>query len=227
MRLALAIVLCLVATATRAADRLGFAYDAPFVNGQALITNLGTYYKVGTTSAPEGRAIIPIATVSNLPLGSLSRRVWAYLLYPWNGAGQGTLVQHGKASGAVRFFRGTNLVAEIPYRSGSAFAETTETDTNCLVAPRLFGESGYKATGQAYFGTSLAVDPTRMLVIETEFNGFACGNAIPGIDVSVDCDSARLEIDTLHFADYSTLGGMVFPGSFLTPFLAILSNPPP
>jgi hypothetical protein len=115
-----------------------------------------------------------------------------------------------------------------PNVGGSGTPQTTETTTNCIVAPSLFGELGYKASSGVYFGSSLAVAPEKMLAIEFDYAGFTSASAIPGVDIAIDCDRAQLEIDTLLFADYLYgYGGVAFPSVFLVPFLAILSNPPP
>jgi hypothetical protein len=215
------------------ATRLHFGYDAPTISEpQALLmTNFNqTYYSVLTTNqAPKN--LIPVSTVSNMPLGALQRTVAARVMY-FSGSGSATLCQYYYAKGAVRFYRAGVQVGEIPYNTGPT-VDTARTNLGMVeIQPHLFDEyplrRAWTAGASGYRGAQMElVTDSRLQSVGMVYNGSWNSSNANGLitqTVNVDADTAKFIVDEFRVEDavFAVGGKTPYPCAF---FLSILSQP--
>lgn len=211
------------------------------VTNFAVTTNRG-YITLASNIAAilPTRSIIPVAIVSNLPLGAMSRTVWARLLYIDQSNGTHTLLQRAVASGRIVFSRGGTEVASLPYKSGAGAPLAREPNNAAMLWPTLFDEVGpesLRSMSNAELNgsnlTSSREPATRLLTIEIDINATASAQQLVGWTVLTDCDTVAFTIDTLDVPRYSVTDIMPFLNptetapyfNALIPFLAVLSQP--
>lgn len=213
---------CAVAHAQSAA-RLQFDYSAPFLPYSTISGFLpaNTYYSTRNSGqAPNN--VLPVASVTNLPTGALSRTIYARVIYP-GPDGTVALNQRANMAGAVRFYRSGVLVGSLPYNTG--LLTNLVGTAQCFVQPCLFNEFavtyGGAAGNEAVRGWNLKseTDP-RLLAVASACEVNVHVNGLVPVVVTVDCDKVEFELDTARNFQLGT-----YPATTLTVFLAVLSQP--